>query len=193
MLDIGNLAKVTPKKAIPLSQLCNLSDDAKLVLKAELSVIEYFTLLMGKELYIDVVKLLAQGLPIREGIWWSYCCAIEAEQDKANEDVLNTLQVVKHWIYQPNETYRRAAEVAAKKLEFKTPSSWVATAVFWSGGSVAPSDSPDVYIPEEHIGKAIAGAIMLACALDQNDNIQANYKRYLSRGFDIADGGNGEI
>jgi hypothetical protein len=193
MLTNSTLIKLNPSEPLSLPHYNELSENAKLLLKPEHSIAEIIEILTANELHTDVVKIFAYRLPTREAIWWSYCCALEAERVAENKDALDTLQIVKQWIYQPGESLRRAAEVASQKLEFKTPSSWVATAVFWSGGSIAPVDSPEVFISQQHLGRAVTGAVMLATALNNPNNVEANYKHYLTLALDIANGGNGGL
>lgn len=192
MTQIGNLSKINPKDASTVSSKVELSDEAKLGLTNHTTVVSFIGFLVENHLYLDAIKLLSQGLPVRESIWWAYICVSEVEKEKTNPDTRHALSIIETWVYQPEESNRRAAEEIAKKLEFKTPASWVAMAIFWSGGSIAPANNPEVLIPSHYVGKAIVGAMMLAAASANSEDLQENYKRYLLSGINIANGGNGE-
>ena len=77
---------------------------------------------------------------------------------------LATLSAAEEWVYQPTEDNRRQAMAYAEAAEFKTASSWAATAAFWSAGSMAPADVPIVPPAFDLTAKAVTGAVLLAAA-----------------------------
>ena len=96
------------------------------------------------------------------------------------DEVVDALVAAEKWSKEPTEEHRRNAERAAEQTKYKDPSGWIALAAFWSGGSLAPPDQPEV-APAAHLtAKAITGALMLAAT--HGDPLLANgrYHEFLS-------------
>ncbi len=185
--------KIKLAQAALVCQDCKLSDEAKLLITNKITSADYLELLLKNNFYPDAIKFLAKALPVREAIWWAYLCSSQTEINTANEDALAALDIAEKWVYQPDEILRRTAEAIAKKLNYKTASSWLATAIFWSNGSITPPDNLPVIAPDYLASYAVAGAIMLAAAFNKTNPIKENYQRYLQQGINIANGGNGDI
>lgn len=188
-----DLSKLAGLKALAICACFDLSDDALSLLTGAFTPTQFFIELMQARLYVDAVHFLAHGLPKREAIWWAYLCAEATESISTSQDNLETLELIKKWVFNPDEVLRRAAELMAEKLKYKTAASWAAIAIFWSGGSITPVDTPEVMPDKNLCAKAVAGAILLAAALYEPENISKNYERFLLQGVNIANGGNGRI
>lgn len=142
-------------------------------------------LLVGNEQLPAAVKFLALGLPKREAVWWAYICVAEIDNHA------ETIDLIQQWVKHPDETLRRKVGELAEELGLYTPLGWAATALFWSGGSIAPPDKPAAEPELFMCGAAVANAISLAAEHSENSN--EKMKLYLKRGLHIAMGGNGRI
>jgi hypothetical protein len=87
----------------------------------------------------------------------------------------------------------RAALARAQATDFKSPAAWAAAAAFWSGGSLAPENLPEIAPPAHLMGSAVAGAVMLAAVKSEPQFAQQKRERYLASAIDIANGGNGRL
>ncbi len=143
-------------------------------------------------LYPRAVKFLAHGLPKREAIWWAYLASEALEKDLDDTSTQSALAVIDAWVRQPTELHRREAGTLGQTLEYYTPTSWAATAVFWSGGSITPEDRPFVEASDEMCAEAVANAIVIS-AHKLTNNLSDNFTRFLRQGLHIAMGGNGRI
>lgn len=191
---ITELKKFTSNLAITICDRFKLSDETKCLIDAKLQATEFLQRLINEKFYHDAIQFLAHGLPKREAIWWAYLCAEQTElSDEADNDILNALNIIKTWIYEPKESTRRLAEKASEKLTFKTAVSWAAIAVFWSGGSITPPDQPAVEPNEFLSAKAVAGSVMLAAVSKNPEKIDENYQHFIAQAIHIANGGNGRI
>ena len=142
-------------------------------------------LLVGSDQLQSAVKFLALGLPKREAIWWGYICASDISKE--------TVDTIEKWVKQPDdEDLRRNAGKLAETLGLYVPFGWVATALFWSGGSIAPLDKPEAEPELFMCGEAVANAIFLAAEQSEDDSTD-KMKLYLKQGLHIAMGGNGKI
>lgn len=142
--------------------------------------------------YLDAIKLLAHGLPKRESVWWSCLAARAVQTPETDEDNINALIAAEAWAKNPSEENRLRCRVLGEKTKHKTAASWAATAACWSTGSMAPEGQPAIQTPEYLYAHAVAGAVSLAAALADAENIEEQYQRFLKQGIDLACGGNGQ-
>lgn len=153
--------------------------------------IEVFNALIDCQHYQQAIKFLSLGLPKREAIWWAYISAEQVEADKNCLKTQNLLKKANDWVRNPDEEKRRSIYGLSQSLDLYTPSSWMGMAIYWSGGSIAPEDKPEVHPRPFMFGKAVANAINLATEMHQQPIEQA--KLYIKQGLHIAMGGNGKI
>jgi hypothetical protein len=66
-------------------------------------------------------------------------------------------------------------------------------AAFWSGGSLAPPESPAVPPAANLTAKAVAGAVMLAAVVPDPVQAPEKYRHFFDLGVDIACGGKGKL
>ncbi len=180
-------------KAATAQEVCvgfALSADAQPHLKPQIAPLAFLDALVGNALYADATQFLARALPKREAVWWSCLCARELGNDEKQPQLGASLDAAEAWVYRPTEENRRNAENAANAIEAPHPARWTAMAAFWSGGSLAPANAPEVKPPDDFTAKAVAGAILMAAALDPDQSAARN-KRFFDYGIDIAQGGTG--
>lgn len=158
-------------------------------LESDLAVLQH---LQAEKNNVEAVKYLARGLPKREAVWWAYLCSHACEQDNNDTTTQEALAVVDAWVKIPSENKRRRAGKLGEALEFYTPSSWAATAVFWSGGSITPEGRPEVEASAEMCAEAVANAVIIAAHKSGGD-IGEHFAHFLKQGLHIAMGGNGKI
>lgn len=107
------------------------------------------------------LRLLATSLPPTASVSWS----LEAiENDVATGvagDRSATVANVKAWLEQPDEQRRKQLSLDG---ELVSPADWIAQAVIWTGGSLAPDGVPAVAPPRSLYGVACATAVQLHLA-----------------------------
>ncbi len=188
------MASPKPKiRAATAQEICaqfTLSPAAQPHLKPDMAPLDFLNALVAHSAYADAVKFLARALPKREAVWWSCCCTREIGPPPPAEPAGASLVAAETWVYHPTEDNRRQAESSAKTVNAPHPARWAAMAAFWSGGSLAPPGTPEVKPPEDFTAKAVAGAVMLAAALDPAKT-KARNALFLDYGIDIAKGGSG--
>lgn len=192
-INVSALLKLKRGTTSDLCKYFKLSDEANNFLSSTPEPKDFLQMLIDKEQYIDAVNFLAHNLPLRESIWWGYLAAFYSDANSENKEILTALQIVKDWVYKPDEKLRRDAEEISEKLQFKNASGWIATAIFWSGGSLCKENAPQVLPADGLYAKAVAGCIMLAAVLNSKsvEESHNNYHRFLIQGIDIVNGGNG--
>jgi hypothetical protein len=182
--------KIKAATAQEIGSQCPLSDDGKAELKPEMPPVAFIDALAGKGLHVDAFHFLARALPKREAVWWACLCARTLTPDTAKPEMVAALRTAEAWVFKPSEENRRAAEKAAKATQDPHPARWSAMAAFWSGGSMAPPDGPEVKPAEDLTAKAVAAAVVLAAGLEPAQSETRN-KQFIECGLDIAAGGKG--
>lgn len=166
-------------------ELAGLGDDAKAALRPAHGPREYLQALVDEPLYPDAVRFLAHALPKREGIWWAWVCARRAAGDAPPPAIKAALDATEHWITQPSDESRRAAMRAAQVAELSTPAGCAALAVFLSGGSMGPPDTPPVPPGEFLTARAITGAIIAAAVSTEPANAPEKFRTFIAQGLDV--------
>lgn len=160
--------------------------------RSELAPAVVLDALMAADCWADCVRLLAFGLPKREAVWWACLCARHTMPDVLPELESVALAAAEGWVLQPGEASRRASWAAVEALGFEAPVSWCAVAAFWSGGSMAPPDTPRVPPGELLTAKAVSAAVLLAAARHDSVAMPQRFRNFIAWGIDIANGGRGQ-
>jgi hypothetical protein len=183
--------KVKQVPANELAGVVSLSDDARALLKPEMTAGEFFDLLREKELLVDAIRFLSTALPPREAVWWACVCTRANFPPAAAAPVTAALQAAESWVYRPDEETRRAAKAAADNSKMQSGAGWCAMAAFWSGGSITAPSAPAVEPSPKLLPAAVSGAIVLAAVQHEPQRAGERHRQFLDAGIDIANGGNG--
>jgi len=174
----------TPSAA-DFCQNLDLDDEALALLARDTRQLpeEYLVQLIDRDLFVDAIRFQAQILPKRQAISWALSCVRtiipDSVPDAEKHEV--ALDSVQAWMADPNEEHRRSAEEAARTLNYETPAAWVAMAVFWSEGSIAPPET-EVVAPADHLtGIAASAAVLLAAAAGPPIEVATKHREFLSR------------
>jgi hypothetical protein len=173
-----------------ICQRVELSADARALLLPSLSPQGFLSLLVDAELVGDAVRFLAFALPVREAIWLACVVAHNAITEPTALETL-CLERTAAWVYEPTDERRRACFTVAEEAKFEGAAAYAALAVFWSGGSLAPEDMPDVPA-DPQLGPTGAGAsVLLAITSGDPKTLNVRFETVVARAVDIANGGNG--
>lgn len=185
------IKKFNSSKVDSILAALELAEDAAELrsLGSDLAILRY---LETQKLYSEAVKFLAYGLPKREAIWWAYLASTALEKDHSDPQTQEALTVIKNWTRKPDEALRRHAGKIGAELQFYTPTSWTATAILWSGGSITPEGRPIVEASEDMCAKAVSNAIIISAHQLSRDPNTA-FVQFLRQGLHIGMGGNGCI
>ena len=144
--------------------------------------------LASRGLLSDAIRFLAMVLPKRPSIWWGTLCAWDSSQGKPSDDEAAALEATLHWLREPSETHRRAAERLGRLAGRHTPAGALATAAFNSGGNISRPELPAVEPGDSATGRLVAGAILLSAARYEPRRLREHYRQYLAIGLEVADG-----
>lgn len=114
---------------------------------------------------LAAVRFLGHALPRFEALAWA--ARVLDEQAASTPLTRADRQALEHslrWLGEPTDAARRAAMDAADAAGERAPERMLATAVFFSGGSISAPDLPPVMPAPELAGRLAAVAVTLAAA-----------------------------
>jgi hypothetical protein len=168
---VATQAAPTPPAQGPrtTAELCadlRIGEDAERFLESDPTPREFQETLIAQGLFPDAIRFLAYRLPKPKAVAWAVRCLRKASAElPAGEAV--ALEAVERWLGDASDENRRAAQAAAEVAKFEGGASWVAMAVFWSGGSMAPPDQGAVPPPPGLTAEAISAALTIAAIGDE--------------------------
>ena len=180
-------SKITAKTAQEICAHMELSQEAAGLLEEKMTPKVFLDRLVGKERFPDAVGFVAHVLPKLEAIKWACVCAQLGTSTEPNAKISPALQAAAKWVGAPTDENRRAAMAAAEQEGFGTPGACAAQAVFFSGGSIAPPNVPEVQPGEFLTAKAVACAVNLAAVMIQPEKAPEKYRDFLRRGIELVD------
>jgi len=176
------------RPAAEVATHARLGPEAQTLLAPQVAAHEFLALLVKRKLYEDAIQFATFALDKPHAIWWGTLCLWQFHRPQPPAPVETVLQAVIDWLQNPNEEHRRAADAAGKVCGITTPAGCLATAVFFSGGSVSLPDQPNVD-PKPHMtARNVANAVRLAAKLTAR-SAQATFQaRCLLLALEIARG-----
>jgi hypothetical protein len=191
-MQIEHLKKITVPSA---QEICALATAGGFPLTAPdgASPAAFLNSLLAAKNLGEAVQFFAFALPAREAVWWACVCSRETLPDPVPPPLQEAVSATETWVRNPTEENRRTAMSRAQATDMKSPAAWAAIAAFWSGGSLAPENLPEVPPAPHLIGCAVAGAVMLAAVKSEPQLADQKRARFLVSAIDIANGGNGRL
>ncbi|WP_299963770.1 hypothetical protein [uncultured Roseobacter sp.] len=141
--------------------------------------------LTEKRATLDMLQLLAHALPAREATWWA-CLA--ARQMGAQSTAVSAAEA---WVRQPGFDTRLAARAALDAARPDDDTAFCALAACFADGTMGPGELDDHPAPPGAVGAAVYGMLLIAIYANETD-AEARTGLFLTRGLDIARGGNGQ-
>jgi hypothetical protein len=134
----------------------------------------------------DAILFISHLLPRREAVWWAIQCVRALVGDEAADEALRAAET---WVRTPEDDNRRAALGFANDADRRKPTTWLAFAAGWSGGSLLPADQKPVPPPPGACAMAANTAIMLAVAAGDPRFVLDRISACAEAGVRFANGG----
>jgi hypothetical protein len=157
----------------------NVSEEAKAIFTPDLGPSKFVRLLESDNLFKDAVQFLAHGLPIEIAVKWACACSRELLSPDRLERAKESLDSVEAWLKTPDDNNRWSARGAADKSGLSSPVDLIAMAVFFSGASITPPDTPATPPPPYLANKMVGGAIQLAVLSQKPEQAVERYRTSL--------------
>jgi hypothetical protein len=148
----------------------------------------FFETLLEHNCLADARRILAHALPKRRALWWASLAARHACEGRMTEALASVLRAVSQYVVDPCEDRRRAAGEFAKRTPPNTIAGCLATAAFFSEGSVSPSGFPAVAPRPFVTGRLVGVAVYLSSVTIDPACYKQYLREYLQWGRAIAAG-----
>lgn len=177
-------------RATQITEHFDLSEDAAALAAPDDVPEHYFELLRDAGALDDAIRFMAFALPRRICIAWGHACIARTARDaKLKPADVAAYSAVGAWLKDPSEEQRWIAHRAAQSADFKTAEAVLAFAVFVSGGSLSPPESPQqVPAPPDMSPRLVSGAVLLAAVRVAPVAIRDAKLDFLARGLPYAKG-----
>ncbi len=152
--------------------------------------LDYARALLASPSPTDAIVFIAHLLPRREAVWWAIQCVWGMLGARADDD---SLRAAEAWARAPDEHNRRAALAACSAGDQRAPTTWLAFAVGWSGGSVTPPDKDPMPAPPSACALAVNAAVLLAATAGDPLAVVPRIKSCADAGIRFADGGEATV
>lgn len=138
----------------------------------------------------DAIHSLALILPHRHAVWWGCMAARVLPNLDARRADLAALVAAERWVQTGGTADAEAAGEAAEAANRDLAPSWVATAAFWSGRSIAPRGMQPVP-PAPHLAGVATRIALKLLATDPALGGCIAFADFLPLGMALLAGGNG--
>lgn len=164
-----------------------LRPPARELLDEEITPRAYFQRLIEADLLPEARRVLAHTLPKRRALWWGCLCAMESYGEQPPAEALSA---VLRFVIHPTEANRRATHEAGKRARPNTLGGCLASAAFFSGGSVSLPGLPEVAPRPFVTGRLVGVAVYLAAVTRDAAAYKQALREYLALGLEVARGEN---
>src|SRR5689334_6941265 len=137
----------------------------------------------------EAVGFCAYVLPRREAVWWA-CTSVRTLAEDLARDRPEALLAAESWVYQPDDLRRQYALQIGDRGDRKDPTTWLALAAGWSGGSQTIGSQP-VPNPPYMTARASRAAILLSAAKVGGAERMLRLRKCIADALRLADQGLG--
>lgn len=169
--------------AVVLGDL-DLSASARELLGEAPNTRRFLNDLMEAELFADSFGVLASALPKNFAIVWARECVASVDGKSRADSATQCLSIVDGWLKAPDEVARRKAMEAADDADYAHPEAWLAGAVAWSSGSLAPDDQAVVRPPDTLTAVAVAASLSMLAA-EEPEQFAERSRKFIERGLGL--------
>lgn len=160
----------------------DLSDEARELMPESANTFRLLHRLAEAELFSDSFAALARALPKHFAIVWARECMRTVESEARPASARMCLELVDRWLAAPDEAGRRRAAVAADEANYSHAEAWLAAAVGWSSGSLAPEGQAEVR-PADHLTAVAVAACLSLLAAGEEDGMDVRSNDFIKRGL----------
>ena len=161
-----DLTKESKRKPAEVVSDVALSEDAVSLMAESQNTLAYLDNLFDQELFDDAFLTLARALPRQYAIIWALRCVEDLCGEPPRPQDQRCLDLVKRWLADANDKVRRATMDAADAAEYEGPWAWLAAAVAFSGGSMAPPNLAEIQPPKQLAAIAVSACLVAIMVRD---------------------------
>ena len=149
---------------------------------------ELVAALTAQKKFVPAIRVQAHILPKRHAVWWGVLCVQEVCQGKLPPAEQRPPLRPKNG----SAIHPKSAAASANRQPKPPPTtcrgSWLATAAFWSEGSLGPPEMDDIPPDERLTGQALTSSLMIAAVHLDPMQDDARYQSFLKKAPQVASG-----
>lgn len=174
--------------AAELCTMTELEEESLQLFRPQHSPEQFVLVLTEARQFADAIRILSLHLPKPQSVFWAFHCVREFYPLPMDTEENAALDATMDWLTEPEESNRRTAMDAANASEFRSAASWVALAAFWSGGSLAPADLPEVPPAPALCAQGVTAALLMTATSGDPMSSQERFEQILRAGREILSG-----
>ena len=186
----SNLTKVPQDPAAKLLALANLDLETKLDAPPSAPVDVVLQELERKEAGLDILRVLASALPVRERVWWS-CLAARDIVGPGPENETQCLRAAEAWVFRPTEANREEAVKSMEHVDPKDVTSHCAMGVMYCDDTLGTGEL-EQYPAPQGVGALVAFAMNMESLVFNKEIWDEHLQVLIDRALNIARGGSGK-
>lgn len=155
------------------------------LLRPEMTPRAFFDALLEQKHLADARRILAHALPCRKALWWGCLCALDVYRTEPSPSVNVVLEAICRFVQCPRDDSRRQAFELRREVRSGSLEHCLATAVFFSGGSISRPDLPYVAPKPWVTGRLVSVAVYLAAVKRDPRRYKDYLRQYLSVGLEV--------
>jgi hypothetical protein len=168
-----------PMTPIELAEYLDLDEDAQAIATTVTNSDEFLAALVQQDLLAAAIRLQAHLLPKRECIGWGVACVRRLSAESLTGPEQNAVTAAESWTAHADEERREAARLAVEAAGLKGPAGWLAQAVVWNEGSLAPPERGPVEPDERLTGQAVTTSLLLSAVEANPTAVSSEYRAFL--------------
>lgn len=149
-----------------IAEYIGLSEAAIELAKTSLDPTRFGDVLVQSSMLQDALRWHAHTMPKPKAVLWACRCVEENMQSTAAPVQRAAYRAALQWANDPNETNRSNAALLAEASRFEGVGGMLAAAVGWSGGSLGPSNQPDIPPDDRLTGRCVCSTLIVADSLE---------------------------
>lgn len=154
---------------------------------ASMQSLEFLHALIRKLDWEPAISFCAYLLPRRAAVAWA-CRSIRRMTDRFDAGEERAIGFAEAWVEEPEETRRRKALALGNMSDPRAPTTWLALAAGWAGGSVVPAEFGHVAADPEQTARAVRVALFIALSRMAKDAKDEIMTACMENGIQLAHG-----
>lgn len=149
-----------------IAEYIGLSEAGIELARTSLDPTRFGNVLVQSSMLLDALRWYSHTMPKPKAVLWA-CRCVEANMQSAADPVQRAAyRAALQWANDPNETNRSNAALLAEASRYEGVGGMLAAAVGWSGGSLGPSNQPDIPPDDRLTGRCVCSTLIVADSLE---------------------------
>jgi hypothetical protein len=155
--------------------------------EAGMRSLDFLRTLIDKRDWPHAISFCAYLLPKRAAVAWG-CRSLRRMAERFDSSADRAIGYAEAWVEEPGEATRGKALAIGNMNDHNSPTTWLALAAGWSGGSVVPAEFDPIEARPEQTARAVRAALLVGLSQLSGDARARVMTACLEDGIHIARG-----